>query len=269
MGYSVFEYVSKVFLLLYDADNIIFYKEIEQIELWASECSSASIQLIRSGLFPCSPVYPTLAVDIRVLDFVRRLFLRIAPNYTAWCSAATDFLASQGYHLPGDDPLRRRFANALQWFMSLSDIATARIDTTLQRVRVENIPEAYATALRLNPKSHCQGQSPRAEDGLSDEDDEQPRAARRSTRSVTIEDVVDEEVEETETRKPDARRSTRGVTIEDVVDEEVEETETRKRARTDSDSSDEWDPSEEQVPLSQPSEYLRSRCPLCFGGKKW
>ncbi|KAE9391440.1 hypothetical protein BT96DRAFT_832067, partial [Gymnopus androsaceus JB14] len=219
-------------------------------------------------LFPCSPVYPTLAVDIRVLDFVRRLFLRIAPNYTAWCSAATDFLASQGYHLPGDDPLRRRFANALQWFMSLSDMATARIDTTLQRVRVENIPEAYATALRLNPKSHCQGQSPRAEDGLSDEDDEQPRAARRSTRGVTIEDVVDEEVEEMETRKPDARRSTRGVTIEDVVDEEVEETETRKRARTDSDSSDEWDPSEEQVPLSRPSEYLRSRCPLCFGGKK-
>ncbi|KAE9384417.1 hypothetical protein BT96DRAFT_960902 [Gymnopus androsaceus JB14] len=183
---------------------VIRFSKIEQIELWASECSSASIQLIRSGLFPCSPVYPTLAVDIRVLDFVRRLFLRIAPNYTAWCSAATDFLASQGYHLPGDDPLRRRFANALQWFMSLSDMATARIDTTLQR------------------------------------------------------DVVDEEVEEMETRKrPMLAHATSALPLR-----------TSSMKRTDSDSSDEWDPSEEQVPLSRPSEYLRSRCPLCFGGKK-
>ncbi|KAF9070970.1 hypothetical protein BDP27DRAFT_1193179, partial [Rhodocollybia butyracea] len=88
----------------------------------------ASVQLVRSGLFPCSPIFPTLAVDICLPDFVRRLFLRIAPNYTAWCSAATDFLSSQGYHLPGDDPLRRRFANALQWFISLNDMTSTHID---------------------------------------------------------------------------------------------------------------------------------------------
>ncbi|KAJ3979061.1 hypothetical protein F5890DRAFT_1421892, partial [Lentinula detonsa] len=84
---------------------VIRFSKIEQVRLWASSCHSAALQLVRSGLFPCSPVYPTLAVDIRVLDFVRRLFLRIAPNYTAWCSAVVDFLSSQGYHLPGDDPL--------------------------------------------------------------------------------------------------------------------------------------------------------------------
>lgn len=217
---------------------LIYTIEIEQIELWASECSSASIQLIRSGLFPCSPVFPSLAVDIRVLDFVRRLFLRIAPNYTAWCNAATDFLASQGYHLPGDDPLRRRFANALQWYMCLNDMATASIDRALQRVRTENILEAYNPPSPLSPKVHCQ-------------DDRDPQKA---------EDGSNEQL----------GAATRGVTVGDSVDEDDEEYETRKRSRmdSDSDSGDEWDPSE-HTPLTRPSEYLRSRCPLCFGGKEW
>lgn len=193
-------------------------------------------------MFPCSPVYPTLAIDIRVLDFVRRLFLRIAPNYTAWCSAATDFLASLGYHLPGDDPLRRRFTNALQWYISLNDMATARIDSTLQRVRIQYIADANPTPLHLSPKSHCQEGSRRAEDSLSEEGDEPPRSARDSPRSVTVEDVVDKE---------DQQR------------------ESRKRTRTESVSSDEWDPAEDHTPLTRPSEYLRSRCALCFGGKKW
>ncbi|KAF9073004.1 hypothetical protein BDP27DRAFT_1216538, partial [Rhodocollybia butyracea] len=96
---------------------VMCFTKIEQIELWASECSSASVQLVCSGLFPCSPIFPTLTVDIRELDFVQRLFLHIAPNYTAWCSTMSDFLAAQGYHLPGDNPLQRCFANALQWFM--------------------------------------------------------------------------------------------------------------------------------------------------------
>ncbi|KAJ3831374.1 hypothetical protein F5878DRAFT_502469, partial [Lentinula raphanica] len=116
---------------------VVRFSKIEQVELWASDCSKAAVQLIRSGLFPCSPIFPTLAVDIRVLDFVRRLFLRIAPNYTAWCTAAIDFLAAQGYRLPGEDPLRQRFANALQWFMSLHDKVNTQIDRVLQHSRQE------------------------------------------------------------------------------------------------------------------------------------
>ncbi|KAE9391843.1 hypothetical protein BT96DRAFT_791059, partial [Gymnopus androsaceus JB14] len=118
-----------------------------------------------------------------------------------------------------DDPLRRRFANALQWYMSLNDMATAHINTTLQRVHVEIIPEAG--------------------EGLDSEDEQRPRAARQQ-----------------------------GVSMEEVVDEDVEERESRKRCRSDSDSAEEWDPSEDQPTLSRPSEYLRSRCPLCFGGMK-
>lgn len=38
--------------------------EMEQIELWVSDCAKAAVQLLQNGLFPCSPVYPTIAIDI-------------------------------------------------------------------------------------------------------------------------------------------------------------------------------------------------------------
>lgn len=221
--------------------------EIEQVELWASECSTAAVQLVRSGLFPCSPIYPTLAVDIRVLDFVRRLFLRIAPNYTAWCGAASDFLAAQGFYLPGDDPLRRRFANALQWFMSLNDMATTSMDAVLQRVREELVPASSTAAIQLSPHAHC--------------DDTPP----------------------TPTEEEHASPTKRRVSVEEVVSEDSDMRDTRKRGREESDEEDPSEPSsphsersdlaeeiekerEFHSPLSRPTEYLRSRCLACFGG---
>lgn len=56
---------------------------------------------MKRGLFGCAPLRPSLAVDLRVLDFVTRLFLRISPNNTAVCNTIEDFLKSQGYQLRG------------------------------------------------------------------------------------------------------------------------------------------------------------------------
>lgn len=123
--------------------------------MWASDCSKAAVQLVRSGLFPCSPIYPTLAIDICVLDFVRRLFLRIALNYTAWRSAAMDFLAGQGYHLPGDDSLRHHFANALQWLISLYDMAAKKVNALLQHVCEEMVSDSSTIPSCLYPQTHC------------------------------------------------------------------------------------------------------------------
>jgi hypothetical protein len=196
------------------------------------------VQLVRSGLFPCSPIFPTFAVDIRVLDFVRRLFCRIAPNYTAWCSAATEFLGAQGYHLPGDDPLRRRFANALQWFMSLVDMTSARIDSILHEVRADLVASSAVTGTYRSPAEHC-GETPTETGESTDSENDTDREQRNR------------------------------VTFEEVVDEEVEPREARKRNREDSSDEDEWDPSASDArpePLARPTEYLRTRCPLCFGG---
>ncbi|KIK53620.1 hypothetical protein GYMLUDRAFT_130552, partial [Collybiopsis luxurians FD-317 M1] len=94
----------------------------------------AALQLICSGLFPCSLVYLMLAVDVQVLDFVQWFFLQIAPNYIAWCATVMDFLGSQGHCLPGDDPLRWRLSNALQWFISLHDAASKHISNILSDI---------------------------------------------------------------------------------------------------------------------------------------
>lgn len=61
-----------------------------------------AVQLVRHGLFPCAPLHPSLAVDIRVLEFVTKLFVRVAPNNTAWSGAVEDFLGERGYHLAGE-----------------------------------------------------------------------------------------------------------------------------------------------------------------------
>ncbi|KIK49998.1 hypothetical protein GYMLUDRAFT_253368 [Collybiopsis luxurians FD-317 M1] len=202
----------------------------EKVDLWASACKPAALQLVRSGLFPCSPVYPTLAVDIRVLDFVRQLFLCIAPNHTAWCATVTDFLGSQGYRLPGEDPLRRRFSNALQWFVSLHDAAMTQVNALLDDVRRQLIPTSCGKPIAKTPATHCDNKLPRVSGA--------------------------EEVEQ-------AAGPSCHVRFQDEIGNS-----NRKRDRC-SESADEDEvshPSQEQEQLPRPSEYLRSQCPLCFGG---
>ncbi|KAJ3764881.1 hypothetical protein FB446DRAFT_709922, partial [Lentinula raphanica] len=97
-----------------------------------------AVQLMKLGLFGCAPLQLSLAVDLRVLDFMTRLNLRVSPNNTAWCSALQDFLQNQGYHLHSQDPLRRRFANALQWFNTLQDVATRHIDRVIEDSRTSS-----------------------------------------------------------------------------------------------------------------------------------
>ena len=72
---------------------------IGEIQVSKCECHLAAIQLLQRGFFPCAPVAPTLAVDVRVLDFVCRLFVCISPNHTAIAQALEDCLGAQGYKL--------------------------------------------------------------------------------------------------------------------------------------------------------------------------
>ncbi|KIN96721.1 hypothetical protein M404DRAFT_162394, partial [Pisolithus tinctorius Marx 270] len=51
------------------------------------------------GLFVCSLITPTLAVDLCVLEFVKTLFVWLTPNTTAWCEALESFLDAQGYKM--------------------------------------------------------------------------------------------------------------------------------------------------------------------------
>ncbi|THU85905.1 hypothetical protein K435DRAFT_684691 [Dendrothele bispora CBS 962.96] len=192
--------------------------EYESIRLWASDCRPAAIQLIGSGLFPCAPVYPSLAVDIRMLDFVTRLFLRISPNHTAWCGAVEDFLRCQGYRLEGKDPLRRRFGNTLQWFNSLQASC-----------------ETYISGLLNDTRQVLQDDAGEVGGGLG-------------RHAIPIEEVRDED--------------SCAVEVDfKYTDSIVDENGSSKRRRSD---NHDIRPSR---PHSRPSEYLRTRCPVCFGGE--
>lgn len=70
-----------------------------QIELIVCDCAPAASQLISRGLFPCAPTYPSLAVDLKLLNFVKKLFLRVPRNVSGWCEALEDFLGGMGYRM--------------------------------------------------------------------------------------------------------------------------------------------------------------------------
>ncbi|KAE9388317.1 hypothetical protein BT96DRAFT_1074276, partial [Gymnopus androsaceus JB14] len=121
---------------------------------------------------------PSLAVELQVLNLVTSLFLRISPNHTAVSSTLEAFLEDRGYVMKGEDPLRRRFSNALQWYNTLQDRASHFIDELIDVAREERLRE-------------------------DQEEHEVPMET----------------------------------------------------------------PAEGSTPLLRPSEYLRARCPICFGGK--
>lgn len=62
-------------------------------------CTPAPLALLRRGFFGCAPVHPSIAVDMKMLDLVTRLFLNMAPNTTAWCETLDSFLREQGFKL--------------------------------------------------------------------------------------------------------------------------------------------------------------------------
>ncbi|THV02922.1 hypothetical protein K435DRAFT_817478 [Dendrothele bispora CBS 962.96] len=192
---------------------VVRFDRIEEIQVpYCTKCELVAVQLVRSGLFPCAPFRPSLAVDIKMLDFVTRLFLRVSPNHTAWCNTLEDYLGSQGYHVHGTDPLRRRFANALMWFNSLQNAVVAQVKSVLNTFRIGQQTGDKETAGR----------------------------------------AAESEREEKEIRTSEVRPEPLGDSagIEDP----------KRRAVENAESHDGL-----PEPAPRASEYLRSRCPLCFG----
>ncbi|KAF8220807.1 hypothetical protein L208DRAFT_1225438, partial [Tricholoma matsutake] len=100
-------------------------------------CSCAPVfrQLMQRGLFSCSPLAPTLAVDLQVLEFVTHLFVHTPPNNTGWCKTIEEFLDSQGYKLTTKDSLCRQFGSVLQWYNALQDATNKHVDNILTHVQ--------------------------------------------------------------------------------------------------------------------------------------
>ncbi|KAL0571162.1 hypothetical protein V5O48_010801 [Marasmius crinis-equi] len=223
--------------------TVVRFHRLSKLSLVVCECTPAAVQLIQRGLFPSAPTHPTLAVDIRVLEFVKGLFLRVAPNHRAWCETVTEFLGSQGYRMKGQDPLRRRFSNALQWFSSLKHATKGLVNQILEYCREER-NSGSITDNEQNDIASRSSLTSRPTSRLSDypvPPDSSPPSSRPTSpfRSPSPHSPGPEFVNDSSSSSGD------------------EEERTRKRPRV-----------EVETPplLDRPSEYLRSRCPLCFGG---
>jgi len=100
---------------------------LEDIELVICSHNTAARQLVRRGLFPCSPLAPTLAVSMDMLEFVSELFVNMAPNERAWAASLTKYLKARGHEFATGDSLRRRFANALAHYQLLIRLVKAEM----------------------------------------------------------------------------------------------------------------------------------------------
>ncbi|KAH6874804.1 hypothetical protein BKA70DRAFT_1449221 [Coprinopsis sp. MPI-PUGE-AT-0042] len=83
--------------------------------------------LLVAGYFPTAPLLPTLAVDVRMLEFIRELYLRSPPNRSAWSSALEAFYFRQGLSFTGSDIIRRKLAKAAQYYALLCSKARTKL----------------------------------------------------------------------------------------------------------------------------------------------
>ncbi|KAG1900861.1 uncharacterized protein F5891DRAFT_1128391 [Suillus fuscotomentosus] len=113
----------------------VHFDALKEINIITCPCFPVPLQLLHHGLFPCAPLAPSLTVDLRILEFVRLLFVCQAPNQTAWCNAVETFLDGMGYKLSCKNNLRRRFSNTFHWYRVLSILVCNHISTVIADVR--------------------------------------------------------------------------------------------------------------------------------------
>ncbi|KAJ7851452.1 hypothetical protein B0H13DRAFT_1643971 [Mycena leptocephala] len=78
---------------------IVRFSSIEDVEIEVCKCWPAAVQLMQIGAFGCAPILPSLAVDLRVLEFTTNLFLQISPNNTTMSITLERVLADMGFQL--------------------------------------------------------------------------------------------------------------------------------------------------------------------------
>lgn len=81
-------------------------------------CSPAD-ELLANGYFPSAPLRPSVAFDIRVLEFARELYLRSSPNWSAFAAALDSYLRGLGYPVPGVERTRHKLAKACRYYALL------------------------------------------------------------------------------------------------------------------------------------------------------
>ncbi|KZV94702.1 hypothetical protein EXIGLDRAFT_611406, partial [Exidia glandulosa HHB12029] len=104
-------------------------------------CTPAVEQLLARGYFPCAPVRPSLAFNLKLLEFISIHSLNVAPNATAWAASLQQYWARRGLVAEYGDTFRKRLATALHWYLVLDNCAEVSVSQNLHRTWV-----SYRTA---------------------------------------------------------------------------------------------------------------------------
>ncbi|KAK6987448.1 hypothetical protein R3P38DRAFT_2574747 [Favolaschia claudopus] len=217
-------------------------KPLEEIVIRICPCSPAASQLVKRGFFPCSPLEPSVAIGLHILEFARKLFLNLPPNNTAISTTLEEVLDDMGYKLSNRNALRRRFGNALEWYSAMRDLTAAKIDAAISTARESLAAEAPETPRAADTPLPASSPAPSA-----------PSSPTKRRRPDTP--PPDSSPPSSPPASPSKRR--------------------RQRAPSPSPSTSSSSPPPAQAdyPFSlpeertRPSEYLRWLCPACFGGK--
>ncbi|KAJ7444054.1 hypothetical protein B0H11DRAFT_1696122, partial [Mycena galericulata] len=114
---------------------VVHFSSIEDLDLTVCACAPAAVQRMCAGAFPCAPLSPSLAVDMRVLAFTADLFLHIAPNNTAFAQTLERSLSNMGFQLDHTNSLRRRFRNCLMWYAHMRNLHKERYSQIIEATR--------------------------------------------------------------------------------------------------------------------------------------
>ncbi|KAK6972164.1 hypothetical protein R3P38DRAFT_3207371 [Favolaschia claudopus] len=220
--------------------TIVRWASMEDVHLFVCPCAPAPVQLMRLGAFGSSPVHPSLAVDLHVLEFFRNLFLQVSPNTAAVSKTLEHVLSEMGFQLDHENSLRRRFGNCLSWYTYLRNLLKHHYAQKIELARDEVVGPRQPPSME-EPRGRSPTRSGNRE--ASSSVTPTPRAPRRSSSSSSS----------SRSTSPPAR--------------------TRKRRRSPSRSpspapQSKDTPFPEPQARERPSEYLRRRCPLCFGNLK-
>ncbi|KAF7341286.1 hypothetical protein MVEN_01864700 [Mycena venus] len=112
---------------------------IEDLEIKVCACAPVAVQLMQLGAFGCAPVLPSLAVDLRVLEFAMNLFVQISLNNTTFTNALERVLANMRFQLDHQNSLRCRFRNCLMWYTHLWNLLKEHYNSKLEKVREDMI----------------------------------------------------------------------------------------------------------------------------------
>ncbi|KAL6297842.1 hypothetical protein BKA93DRAFT_820642 [Sparassis latifolia] len=245
-------------------------------------CSPAALQLLLRGLFPCAPQAPTLAIDLNLLHFVQQVFVRMPPNTTSFCATLESFLGDRGYKLLTRDSSRRRFGNALLWYSSLVNSTSRHVQDAIEQARCTLRPDPHALESCASPDAGDSGARvvlthPAARASLQSRSSSHshspscslapscsPSCTLLCSPSRTPSCSPSHTPSCSPSRTPLLSSSRSGVHSPSPSRLSLPGHSPSHRCREQRGESDGTHSQEQD--LQRPSEYLRARCPLCFGG---